>query len=61
MAVGGFKKLFIGLIIFVIASSLITTLITGTDSGSTLLQNVLLIVIAGAILLGVIMSFGGSK
>jgi len=61
MGTGAFKRLFIGLIIFVIASSLITTLITGTDSGSTLLQNVLLITVAGAILLGVIMSFGGNK
>lgn len=38
--------------------SLITNIITGTDTGSVILQNLLRVIVAASILIGVVMSIG---
>jgi hypothetical protein len=38
--------------------SLITNIITGTDTGSVILQNLLRVIVAAAIIIGVVMSVG---
>ena len=44
----------IGLVVFVVADELISNLITGTDTGSVLIQSVLLLVVGVAIIIGVL-------
>ena len=44
----------IGLVVFVVADNLIDQLITGTDTGSVLIQSILLLVIGVAIVIGVL-------
>jgi len=44
----------IGLVVFVVADELIENLITGTDTGSVLIQSVLLLVVGVAIIIGVL-------
>jgi hypothetical protein len=48
----------VGLVAFVIADSLLTNMITGTDAGSTLLRAVLRTVLAALILIGAVMGLG---
>ncbi len=48
----------IGVIAFVIIDELIASVITGTDTGSTIIQGLLRIIVAAAILIGVVMSLG---
>lgn len=49
-----------GLIAFVISDTFLTGLITGTDTGSVLLQDILPIVLAAGVAIGVLkISFGG--
>jgi archaellum biogenesis protein FlaJ (TadC family) len=43
---------------FVVIDSLITNIITGTDTGSTIIQSLLRVIVAAAILIGVVMSIG---
>ena len=44
----------IGLVVFVVADNLIDQLITGTDTGSVLIQSILLLVIGVSIVIGVL-------
>jgi 2-phosphoglycerate kinase len=48
----------VGLVAFVIADSLLTNMITGTDAGSMLLRAVLRTVLAALILIGAVMGLG---
>lgn len=50
-----------GLIVFTLAGLFLTNLITGTDSGSTLLQGVLLIVCAAILLINLLTGIGKRK
>jgi archaellum biogenesis protein FlaJ (TadC family) len=43
---------------FVVIDSLITNIITGTDTGSVIIQNLLRVIVAAAIIIGVVMSVG---
>ncbi len=58
MSVRGLVTVVIGVVAFVVIDSLITEIITGTDTGSVILQNLLRVVVAAAILIGVVMSVG---
>lgn len=53
MNIGALKSIMIGVVVFVVVQQLIVTLITGTDTGSVLLQSILLLVIGVAIIIGV--------
>lgn len=58
MSVRGLVTVVIGVVAFVVIDSLIINIITGTDTGSVILQNLLRVVVAAAILIGVVMSIG---
>ena len=58
MSVRGLVTVVIGVVAFVVIDSLITNIITGTDTGSVILQNLLRVIVAAAILIGVVMSIG---
>jgi len=61
MSVRGLVTVVIGVVAFVVIDSLITNIITGTDTGSVILQNLLRVIVAASILIGVVMSIGRSK
>ena len=61
MSVRGLVTVVIGVIAFVVIDSLISEVINGTDTGSTILQNLLRVVVAAAIIIGVVMSLGKAK
>jgi len=42
----------------VVIDTLITKVITGTDTGSVIIQNLLRVIVAASILIGVVMSIG---
>lgn len=50
-----------GLVVFIMADQLITTLITGTDTGSTLIQNLVALSIAIGIVVGALKIFLSGK
>ena len=58
MSVRGLITVVIGVIAFVIIDTLITEVITGTDTGSEIIDSLLRIIVAAAILIGVVMSLG---
>ncbi len=58
MSVRGLVTVVIGVVAFVVIDSLIENIITGTDTGSVILQNLLRVIVAAAILIGVVMSIG---
>lgn len=58
MSVRGLITVVIGVIAFVIVDELITAVIDGTDTGSVIIRSLLRIIIAAAILIGVVMSLG---
>lgn len=58
MSVRGLVTVVIGVVAFVVIDSLIRNIITGTDTGSVILQNLLRVIVAAAILIGVVMSVG---
>ena len=58
MSVRGLVTVVIGVVAFVVIDELIGSIITGTDTGSVILQNLLRVVVAAAILIGVVMSIG---
>jgi len=58
MSVRGLITVVIGVIAFVVIDTLITSVITGTDTGSVILQNLLRVVVAAGILISVVMSLG---
>lgn len=58
LSVRGLVTVVIGVVAFVVIDSLITNIITGTDTGSVILQNLLRVIVAAAILIGVVMSIG---
>lgn len=58
MSVRGLVTVVIGVVAFVVIDSLITNIITGTDTGSVILQNLLRVIVAASILIGVVMSIG---
>lgn len=61
MSVRGLVTVVIGVVAFVVIDSLITNIITGTDTGSVIIQNLLRVIVAASILIGVVMSIGRSK
>ena len=61
MSVRGLVTVVIGVVAFVVIDNLITSIITGTDTGSVIIQNLLRVIVAAAILIGVVMSIGRSK
>ncbi|MDP2362752.1 MAG: hypothetical protein Q8M94_03170, partial [Ignavibacteria bacterium] len=61
MSVRGLVTVVIGVVAFVVIDSLITNIITGTDTGSVILQNLLRVIVAASILIGVVMSIGRGK
>ena len=61
MSVRGLVTVVIGVVAFVVIDSLIINIITGTDTGSVILQNLLRVIVAASILVGVVMSIGRSS
>ena len=61
MSVRGLVTVVIGVIAFVIIDELLRSVITGTDTGSEILRGLLRIIVAAAILIGVVMSLGRTK
>jgi uncharacterized protein YqhQ len=59
MSVRGLVTVVIGVVAFVVIDSLVTNIIRGTDTGSVIIQNLLRVIVAAAILIGVVMSIGG--
>ena len=59
MTVRGLITVVIGAIAFVIIDKLISAIITGTDTGSTIIQDLLRLVVAAGILIGVVRNLGG--
>jgi type IV secretory pathway VirB6-like protein len=59
MSIRSLVVVVIGIIAFVIIDQLITTQITGTDGGSQLIQTLLRIIVAAAIIIGVVKGIGG--
>jgi uncharacterized protein YqhQ len=51
----------VGIIVFTLIDLFLTSIITGTDSGSHLLQTILRVVVAAVIIIGVVKSIGGGK
>ena len=58
MSVRGLVTVVIGVVAFVVIDELISSVITGTDTGSVIIQNLLRVIVAAAILIGVVMSMG---
>ena len=58
MSVRGLVTVVIGVVAFVVIDELISSVITGTDTGSVIIQNLLRVIVAAAILIGVVMSVG---
>ena len=58
MSVRGLVTVVIGVVAFVVIDSLISNIITGTDTGSVIIQNLLRVIVAASILIGVVMSIG---
>lgn len=48
----------IGVVAFVVIDSLITNVITGTDTGSVMIENLLRVIVAAGIIISVVMSLG---
>ena len=61
MSVRGLVTVVIGVVAFVVIDTLITKVITGTDTGSVIIQNLLRVIVAASILIGVVMSIGRAK
>jgi len=61
MSVQGLVIVVIGVVAFVIIDSFITHSVTGTDTGSVILQNLLRVIIAAGILIGVVGSIRGER
>ena len=58
MSVRGLVTVVIGVVAFVVIDELISSVITGTDTGSVIIQNLLRVIVAASILIGVVMSIG---
>ena len=58
MSIRGLVTTVVGVVSFVIVDSLITTIILGTDTGSVIIQTLLRVIVAAAIIIGVVMSIG---
>lgn len=58
MSVRGLVTVVIGVVAYVVIDSLVTEIITGTDTGSVIIQNLLRVIVAAAIIIGVVMSVG---
>ena len=61
MSIRGLVTVVIGVIAFVVIDSLISSVITGTDTGSVIIQNLLRVIVAASIMIGVVMSIGRGK
>ena len=59
MSVRSLVVVVIGVVAFVVIDQLIQAVITGTDTGSVLIQNLLRVLVAAAILIGVVRGVGG--
>ena len=61
MSIRGLVTVVIGVVAFVVIDNLVSaTVITGTDTGSMLIKNLIRIVVAAAILIGVVKGVGAS-
>jgi len=58
MSVRGLTTVVIGIVAFIVVDTLIGAVITGTDTGSVIIQNLLRVIVAATILIGVVMSIG---
>ena len=58
VSIRGLVTTVVGVVSFVIVDSLITTIILGTDTGSVIIQTLLRVIVAAAIIIGVVMSIG---
>lgn len=58
MSVRGLVTVVIGVVAFVVIDSLVSNIIKGTDTGSVIIQSLLRVIVAAAILIGVVMSIG---
>jgi len=58
MSVRGLVTVVIGVVAFVVIDSLITNVITGTDTGSVMIENLLRVIVAAGIIISVVMSLG---
>ena len=62
MTIRGLVTVVIGVIAFVVIDKLVAdTVITGTDVGSKLIKDLVRVVVAAAILIGVVKSLGATK
>ena len=61
MSVRGLVTVVVGIVAFIVIDTLITSVITGTDTGSVIIQGLLRIIVAAGILIGVVMSLGRTK
>ena len=53
----GLLDVAIGLVVFILAKQLVTSLVTGTDSGSVIIQNVLALAIAIGVVIAALTTF----
>lgn len=60
MSIKGMITIIVGVIGFAIIYTIENTLITGTDSGSTFLRAILLVVVAAVIVIGAILTIAGA-
>lgn len=60
MTTGGFKMIAVAIIVFILGLTMITTMVTGTDTGSTLVKTLGPIALGAAVLMAIIGLFGGS-
>ncbi len=58
MSIRGLVTTVVGIVAFIVIDSLITAVIVGTDTGSVIIQTLLRVIVAAAIIIGVVMSIG---
>ncbi len=56
MAVRGLVTMVIGILAFAVIDTFVTDSITGTDTGSVILQTLLRVIVAASILIGVVIT-----
>ncbi len=60
MTIRGLTRAIVGIVAFAIVGAVITATVTGTDTGSVLIRSIMLLVLAAAIIIGVVSNIGGS-
>ena len=61
MSTGGFKTIAVAIIVFILGLTMITTMVTGTDTGSTLISTLGPIALGAAVLLAIVGLFSWKK